>query len=215
MAPIFDDLCKLGSAPRVLDIGCGTGFFTQDFKRKSGCYLVGVDGSDYGLAQARERGFDETYLVRDLSGDSIPLPDRSFDLILCKDFLEHLMDPQFVVREAARLLKPGGYFFVLVPNHFPLYFRFKFLFTNRIDTQNYFPEAKEWNFPHIRFFTSRGLSALVEQEGFKVAKRYSSFFPCVPGLRRFPMGSRMVKWLADRNPDQFATALALLAQKKS
>ena len=59
MVPIFEQMAKTFKFKRVLDIGCGNGFFTQWFKSHGSYELVGIDGSEYGLAEASSRGFDE------------------------------------------------------------------------------------------------------------------------------------------------------------
>jgi len=104
-------------APRVLDIGCGTGFNLEQLRRietiHSGHgYAVGLDFSSEALRFCRSRN-----LTRLVCGDGTrsPLRGESFDLIMALDVIEHLEDDGQAVREFARVLKPGGAVIIFAP----------------------------------------------------------------------------------------------------
>lgn len=96
---------------RVLDIGAGTcpyrSFFshcdykTHDFKRYDGVKL----------------GNTNQYGKIDYESDitNIPVPDESFDVLLCTEVLEHIPEPTTALREMARILRPGGRIFLTAP----------------------------------------------------------------------------------------------------
>lgn len=98
--------------PRVLDAGCGTGAGLEWLAQYG--QTVGLDLSREALALCQERGLDR--LVRG-SVDRLPVADRSLDLVTSFDVLYHLWvgDAGGAVREAYRVLRPGGYFLVRVP----------------------------------------------------------------------------------------------------
>lgn len=100
----------LGSSQEILDIGCGAGFLTNALAL-AGHKVTGVDISPNSLAIAKER--DQTKSVQYIEADAtlLPFPDHSFDVICAMDFLEHIRTPRELIREVARLLKPGGLFF--------------------------------------------------------------------------------------------------------
>jgi len=108
---IISEIARRASGPvRVLDIGCGAGFLTNelvmgDFR------VTGVDTSAPALEVARQH--DATGRVGYCCGDASSLAFRtaSFDAVCAMDFLEHVDDPGRVVREAARALKQHGLFF--------------------------------------------------------------------------------------------------------
>jgi 2-polyprenyl-6-hydroxyphenyl methylase / 3-demethylubiquinone-9 3-methyltransferase len=94
---------------RALDLGCGGGFLAEEFA-SLGCHVVGVDPSPVSIGAARShaaaRGLDIDYRVG--TGEQLPAGDSAFDLVYCCDVLEHVSDLDRVVRETARVLKPGG-----------------------------------------------------------------------------------------------------------
>ncbi|MBI2603069.1 MAG: 3-demethylubiquinone-9 3-O-methyltransferase [Deltaproteobacteria bacterium] len=97
-------------SPHVIDLGCGGGFISN-FLARNDCQVTGVDLSLESLEVARK--YDETSKVRYLQRDvcKTGFPDKSFDVAVSCDVLEHVENPRLVVEEARRLLKPGGLFF--------------------------------------------------------------------------------------------------------
>jgi 2-polyprenyl-6-hydroxyphenyl methylase / 3-demethylubiquinone-9 3-methyltransferase len=96
---------------KVLDMGCGGGFLSEDFAQ-TGSHVVGLDLSYASIAVAKAHAA-KNVLVIDYCGGSAcepPFPDWSFDLVSCCDVLEHLTNFDCAVREAARVLRPGGFF---------------------------------------------------------------------------------------------------------
>jgi ubiquinone/menaquinone biosynthesis C-methylase UbiE len=105
-------------APRLVDIGCGTGANLPMLRRSVGeaGSVVGLDFSPLALAHARE----ELAHLPDLGlsqGDAMQLPlrDQSADCVTMLDVLEHLRDDKCALSEVARVLKPGGALILTVP----------------------------------------------------------------------------------------------------
>lgn len=213
-SPVWEDTVSItGNFESMLDIGCGTGLFAAEAKARTGCKLYGVDGSDYALQQAKGIGFEALSLISDFNVDMLPFESEQFDFCLCKDLLEHLLRPDFVLKEARRVLKSGSFLLLHVPNHFTLYGRIKFLLNNNIDTYQYFPGAKCWNFPHVRFFTHESLIELLALEGFQVVQDLSHHFFSIPyGRYLLPLSSVRRK-VVDLFPSQFAEGFTFLARK--
>lgn len=99
---------ELGAAT-VVDLGCGGGLLTARMATP-GARAIGVDRALPALGEARERVRGARFVAGDLF--AVPLADGCADLVLLADVLEHVDDPAGVVREGARLLRPGGYLFV-------------------------------------------------------------------------------------------------------
>jgi len=97
----------------MLDAGCGDGRYLAALASAEVVppRLVGADISDRMLATARATaeayGASVTDYVR-ANLESLPLRDESFDLVLCVQVIEHLLDPLSGVRELARVLRRGG-----------------------------------------------------------------------------------------------------------
>jgi len=213
-SPVWDAALKeVGEIHTMLDVGCGNGIFSAKAKRKTGCRLVGVDGSHYALKEAKVRGFDQLAPINDFNTDPLPFTEAEFDFCLCKDLLEHLLKPDFMLSQIHRVLKSRGYLLVHVPNHFTLYGRLKFLFTNDIDTYRYFEDANRWDFPHIRFFTHDSLIKLLGSLDFTIIRDLSHHFPALPyGRYWLPLPS-LREQLIRRHPAQFAEGFTFLARK--
>ncbi len=104
---------------KILDVGCGGGFLTNELARH-GYSVNGVDLSQESLKVAEAH--DETKSVRYEVADAYKLPfaDESFDALTAMDFLEHVEDPERVIKEFSRVLKPNGLFFFHTFNRNPL-----------------------------------------------------------------------------------------------
>jgi len=96
----------------LLEIGCGGGILSEEFA-KIGCRVTGIDPSEASLQTARlhagSQNLDITYQVG--RGEKLAFPNASFEVVLCCDVLEHVADLAAVIRESARVLKPGGILF--------------------------------------------------------------------------------------------------------
>ena len=111
-----------GPGRRVLDLGCRDGALTQAYL--DGNEVVGVDADREALAEAARRGIETQWADLD---QPLELPGASFDVAVAGELLEHLRDPQRLVGEVRRVLRPGGTFVASVPNAYRLKGRLLFL----------------------------------------------------------------------------------------
>jgi SAM-dependent methyltransferase len=104
---IARDLGRLPGRPwRVLDLGCGPGDSVDAFRaRDPDVHWVGLDVPTPHEAPTRTDARFETF-----DGLTIPFADEGFDLVYCKQVLEHVHDPARLLGEVRRVLAPGGYF---------------------------------------------------------------------------------------------------------
>lgn len=211
--PVLKEVIATIPRPKeVCDVGCGNGVFSAMVKITTDCRMAGVDGSPYALKQAERFGFDSLHLIEDFSASPLPFADEAFDLVICKDVLEHLLRPDHLVKEISRILRRGGHALIHVPNHFPVAGRFRLLLTNDIDPFGYFPTAKRWEFPHIRFFDKASLIELLDVHQLPLHQDLCHHFVRVPLVSRLvPMKTR--HWLADRWSDAFSEGLTVLVRK--
>jgi ubiquinone/menaquinone biosynthesis C-methylase UbiE len=97
----------LAQANAVLEVGCGTGVITGELARLTSACVVGLDLDEGGLAFARRRQEDVTYVHGD--AHTLPFPSGAFDVVLCHYLLLWLAEPRQGMREMARAVRPGGH----------------------------------------------------------------------------------------------------------
>lgn len=116
----YNRLLRLGGLPRdlpageILDLGCGAGPGLR-YLAQRGRPAVGLDGSMYGLLEARRltpvRG-----LIRGDLAQGLPFQSGRFVLVLASELIEHLRDGPGFLRECRRILQPGGVLLLTTPN---------------------------------------------------------------------------------------------------
>jgi len=89
----------------LLDSGCGEGYLADELKRSfPGCRITGIDASEGAIDYARLHfGSSAELHVGDLF--ALPFPDRSFDVVVCSEVLEHLDDPARAFAELRRVAR--------------------------------------------------------------------------------------------------------------
>ena len=109
-------LDQIEPSQRILDAGCGEGILVNEYHRR-GYNIIGMH-----LNYSSNLVFKGNILVP-------PYTDNTFDVIINLDVLEHLSftDQEIALKEFSRILKPGGFFFVTIPNLAHILSRFSFL----------------------------------------------------------------------------------------
>lgn len=148
-----------GRSGRLLDMGCGEGSTLQAFRNR-GWEICGVDISPEAIAEARKKLPEATLEVTNLEATEVRL--GQFDLVRLDNVLEHVLDPEKVLRAALGYLRPGGRLAVYVPHGRSLSLR---LWRSR--------SVSHWVPFHLNLFTARSLSELMVRAGFgEVEIRY-------------------------------------------
>jgi malonyl-CoA O-methyltransferase len=104
---IVAELASASAARRIFEFGCGTGRNLQAFAEAGGAEFAGCDLSAAMLAAAEKRCPGALLFLQDMA-TPIPLPDGWADRVLFSLTLEHVEDVVAPLREARRLLRPGG-----------------------------------------------------------------------------------------------------------
>lgn len=174
----FGILATTGSR-RVLDIGCGNGYIAKKLVAH-GCEVVGVDNWPNPECRDAMAEFHRCDLNDGLDAIKDKLPPSSFERVLLLDVLEHLHDPDRVLRQAAEYLDRGGRLVVSLPNVANITIRLGLLFG-------------QWNYTdrgildrtHVRFFTRKSARQLLERNGYRVVETKVTNMPVelVLGLR--------------------------------
>jgi len=161
---------------RILNLGCGTGNDAWHLTEEN--LVVGLDYAMDGLEVGKRQGLYG--VVGDLNLHPVlPFRDRSIDVVVCKDVLEHLLEPLVILQEVRRVLKDDGYVVVSVPNHFYLPLRLRILFGKGLIWKsigsNHSREYDEWNYMHLRFFTYQGFRRFLKAAGFRPERWFWDF----------------------------------------
>lgn len=160
-------------ARRVLDVGCSAGYVLAAGTRL-GLEPVGIDIARFTAGLAHERGFNSATA----SLTALPFADASFDVITLKHTLEHVNEPLTALRDIARVLRPGGVAFIIVPDS--EYWRV----TLRPRSGKYFrPERLGWQ--HHVYYSVASLSRAVQAVGLDVVSTDKAML-----RRRLAKGSR-------------------------
>ena len=92
----------------ILDLGCGTGRFSEGLASRFGARVVGVDPSGKMLDQARRKRPRNGILYERGTAEAIPIVDGAVDMIFMSMSFHHFRDPERAAWECRRVLRPGG-----------------------------------------------------------------------------------------------------------
>ena len=105
---IVDANVESRSVRTILDLGCGTGRFTEGLAGRFNATVVGVDPSHKMLAEARSQQTHPRVFYTRGSGEFLPLKTNSVDVVFMSMVFHHFTDAPAVAQECNRVLRPGG-----------------------------------------------------------------------------------------------------------
>lgn len=152
----------VGKNKRILDLGCYEGTITKLIAQNQN-EVWGVDFSGKALAIAKEKGI-RVYQA-DIEKDDLPFKEKSFDVIVAAEVIEHVFDMRIVFEKIKKLLKPDGYLVLTTPNLATLGRRLLLLFDRSPYIEIIFEEG--WG-GHVRYFVKSNLFETLKLYGFKV-----------------------------------------------
>jgi 2-polyprenyl-3-methyl-5-hydroxy-6-metoxy-1,4-benzoquinol methylase len=157
--------------PVLVDIGCGGGAGTARLAHAIGATrVIGIDLSQPSLTDAT---IQQRYHGVRASGLSLPLPASSVDVVMLNDVIEHVVDPDELLDEIGRVLRPGGHLLLSTPNLAAWFNRAALA----VGTQPAFSEVSLRAIHgrpgaevvgHLRLFTLKALRSLLDARGFDV-----------------------------------------------
>ena len=172
--------------PRILDLGCATGWMTKMLSEFGPA--EGVDLSEAAIEIAKSRFPGIQYRAGDLY--EISLASEPVDVVVCQEVIPHVSDQALLIRRIAEVIKPGGYLIITAAN--------KFVMDRVRDSDGIVGVGDEDPEDHIKkWLDMKGLKGLLADE-----------FTVLRGTSVIPMGHR--GWLRLINSSKLNAALGLL-----
>lgn len=148
---LLDQMEKYRKTNRILDVGCGIGYFLEVAKER-GWEVHGTEYTDKALEICRSKGIE----MQEGKLDSSKFDHGSFDIITSFEVLEHINNPQEEVTNFNTLLRPGGLIYLTTPN-------FNSLLRHRLKERYNVIAYPE----HLSYYTPHTLNHLFTNAGFK------------------------------------------------
>ncbi len=193
--------CAQERPGRALEVGFGAGIY---LKTLASHYdeVYATDLNDYQIDHARAQvaGLDNVRLLIDDITDT-RLPERSFDLVVCSEVLEHIADPRRAIDGIRRVIAPGGLVLVSTPQRYSLMeLTCKVAFMPGIIElvrRIYAEPVLETG--HISLMTGRQMRDALEGAGFRIRQQFKSglYLPLIAEFAG-PAGMRFARWLEQR-----------------
>lgn len=181
---IFDNL-ELEEGSKLVDIGCGRGFYLKALKKFwPKLKITGVDLNEKYLEETERNLVGLRVKLIKANAEKLPFADNSFDRIIVSEVLEHVSDDRKALAEIHRVLKPAGIAMISVPNaNYPLLW----------DPLNWFLEkcfekhipsniwwlAGIWAY-HKRLYEKKDLTKKIKEAGLKIEKSWQTTHYCLP-----------------------------------
>lgn len=159
---IRDAVAEAGEAPRIIDFGSGQGDLALEMQRAfPGAVIAGFELSESGVEIARRKLPAGRFIQADLLKDERPAAADALrgwaDVAICSEVLEHVDQPEIVLRNIRPYLRPGGRLIVTVPAG-PM-------------------SAFDRHIGHRRHYPARALSPLLDGAGYRIVRLASAGFP--------------------------------------
>ena len=159
---------KQGEAIKILEVGCAgghlSGLLARIFPKAK---IFGIDVYAPAILEAKKRFPKITFKVAD--AHKLPFKKGTFDLVVCSETIEHVVDPKKMLEEISRVMKKGGRTVVEMDSGSPL-FRIIWYFWTHLG------KGKVWRHAHLHPFSSHELESLIRGNGFSIRKRVFSHF---------------------------------------
>lgn len=151
-------------AKSILDIGCGDGSTANVIKDKTNAeFAAGIELFEDAAEEAQKRL--DSVIVGNIENNEIQLESEKYDLVVCADVLEHLVDPWKVLFKLRKSLKNNGRILASLPNlaYFPVVLQ---ILRDKFE----YEDAGVLDKTHLRFFTLHTIIKMFEHCGFEIIK---------------------------------------------
>jgi SAM-dependent methyltransferase len=198
MAGLLSRALRGCTAPAVvLDVGCGDGTAaSMAAERNPGHHLIGLDWSADALKHARRLGL--TLAQAGVEPPGMPIADRSADVVIMSELIEHLIDTDSALDEVRRVLKPGGSLLLSTPNLAAWYNRGLVALGvqpvfSEVSLRGVYGRPGRQVAGHLHLFTRRALVQLLAARGFSSIRVSGACYHDVPAPLR-PLDRAFCGW---------------------
>lgn len=146
----------------ILDIGCYEGYLGKILKDK-GNTVYGIEVSEEAAKKAAS--ILNKVFVGNIEDDNFIWPEDKFDIIICADVLEHLFDPEILLKKLKNVLKDQGKVIISVPNVANYWIRKELMF-GRFNYQN----GGLMDKGHIRLLTYDSAVDIIKKAGYEISE---------------------------------------------
>ena len=183
---ILDQLyLHIPSSGKVLDVGCGNGLMSMAIGQK-GYQILGVDISEKALQKAKRNNTLSRVNFKAISADDLVADGNTYDAVICSEVLEHLDDPNSLLRTLYQLLSVRGVLIITVPNgcgprellitkpmqHLQRNGGFLLTaaeaFKKKLGYTGTTEQSDADDLTHVQFFTKKSLSKMLEAQNFRM-----------------------------------------------
>jgi len=154
------------NAQKILDIGCGEGYFLGEICKERKIDAFGVDVSEKNLGCARLNAPKAKFLLRDATNTGFRAGE--FDCVSALEVIDHIDEPRLVLGEARRILKKGGTLVLSFPESGAVWDSVWWVWTRTL--------GRRWYGEHEHFFKLEEFVKMLEGEGFATGSSKTAFF---------------------------------------
>ncbi len=160
---------------KVLDIGCATGSLASALNQNKKCHVVGLEFNPQSVAICQKSGFFAEIIQYDMNNFNVndfPKYINFFDYIVCADVLEHLLQPEEILKKLKHLLQEDGKMIISLPNVAHASIK-----TNLLLNDFTYTKMGILDKTHLHFYTYKNIAQLLSLCDLKIIKVSSVNMP--------------------------------------
>ncbi len=163
---IFPGVFRGKDHKRILDIAAGVGVVGKKIQNESDAEVICNDICPKCLSVMNRAGLKTVSFNVDVDGQTYPFADGHFDAVVALATIEHLINFDHFLDEINRILSENGRLYISAPNYSGLPYLLPFLLTGKTFHDPVSEKDKYEFYAHVRYFTYRSLTDVVQKHGF-------------------------------------------------
>lgn len=157
-----------GNPKTILEVGCAAGHVSEALRLLyPTARVTGIDVYASAVSEAKKRYPHITFRVAD--AHKLPFPDHTFDLVVCSETIEHVVDPAKVISEMKRVTSKNGHILIEMDSGSLLFRGIWYVWTK-------FGSGKVWKNAHLHPFKASELEMVIRGQQLNIKKKLLSHF---------------------------------------